>query len=141
MSQMFAGKLIAAAVSAVFALWDVRFRKAPLWFFCLTGAAGIVFAALSRRNVSEVLLSAVPGVLLLLLSKVTEGGIGAGDGLFFISVAGFLAPKDSVLALLSALVLAALAALFLFAAGKGRKTSIPFLALTAPALVLLMLIG
>ena len=135
MSQMFAGKLITMAISVIFAVWDIRCRKAPLFLFAAAFLAGLIYAAVTGRSVSEVFCSAVPGIALLLLSAVTEGGIGTGDGLFFLSVAGFLRPMESVLSLIAAVFLASLAALVLFGMKRDRKASIPFLALMPPALL------
>ena len=141
MSQMFAGKLIVIAISAVFALWDLRFRKAPLWLFAATFLAGCVFAAVTGRTVREVLPAAIPGGILLLLSVLTESGIGTGDGLFFIAVAGFLSPLESFLSLITAILLASLTALFLYVMKGDRKASIPFLFLVPPSLALLLFGG
>ena len=140
MSQMFAGELIALAVSAVFALWDIKFRRAPHWLFAAGFLAGCIFAAAAERTLTSVLLALIPGLLLLLLSVLTEGGVGAGDGLFYASLAGFLDPRDSFLILLASVFLAGLAALFLYAIKRDRKASIPFLAMV-PASLLILLAG
>ena len=140
MSQMFAGELIALAVSAVFALWDIKFRRAPHWLFAAGFLAGCIFAAAAERTLTSVLLALIPGLLLLLLSVLTEGGIGTGDGLFYVSLAGFLSPRDSFLILFLSVFLAGFAALFLYIKKRDRKTSIPFLAMV-PASLLILLAG
>ena len=140
MSQMFAGELIALAVSAVFALWDIKFRRAPYWLFAAGFLAGCIFAVAAKRALTAVLLSLIPGLLLLLLSVLTEGGIGTGDGLFYVSLAGFLSPRDSFLILFLSVFLAGFAALFLYMKKRDRKTSIPFLAMV-PASLLILLAG
>ena len=137
MSQMFCGTIAAAAISVVFAVLDIRYRSVPLCFFAVVCAAGIVFSVLTKRPFSDVLLAALPGVIVMVFSVITEGGIGTGDGLYFLAMSGFLRPLDAGLLLLFALFLAAAVSMILFLVKKKRKTALPFLAFM-PAVLLIL---
>lgn len=128
---------IVFGISLVCAVWDVRTRRLPVWLFCVIFSAGIVYAVCDQRMWHMVVLSMLPGLSLLLICALTEGAVGAGDGMFFISLSGFLSPGEEMVLLLLSLLLAALVSLVIFCRKKNRNMTLPFLGFV-PAAVLLM---
>ncbi len=75
----------------------------------------------------EIMIDMVPGFLLLLLSFVTKGGIGAGDGILLMAAGIFLGTARVCKIFIYAIFLSAMYAWFLFIIKKkGRKHEIPF---------------
>ena len=63
-------------------IYDLRFRKILLWSvaaFSITGVCGGVPAG--AEGTAMAASGYDPGILLLLIRKVTDGGVGYGDGL------------------------------------------------------------
>ncbi len=63
-------------------IYDLRFRKILLWSvaaFSITGVCGACL--LEQKGLLWQLQGTIPGILLLLIGKVTDGGVGYGDGL------------------------------------------------------------
>lgn len=107
------------------AAWqDVRRQKirvSLLWGFGLAGVAGCI---IFRRNPALILISAAVGGGILILSRITEGGIGEGDGWFFVISGFFLNPWENLLLFLSGLFLSALYGLIVLAVSFMMKTPI-----------------
>lgn len=125
-------------VFLVWAVWqDLRSRTVGQWLLTAAGGAGAVVSLLSGRSVQGILLSAAVGILLLLLGRVTDGGIGEGDGWFFIVTGLFLEPLENFMLFLSGLVfssvysLAYMAAVFI-GGGCVRQKRLPFLPFLLP---------
>lgn len=83
------------------------------------------------------------GAVLLFVSRVTEGAVGAGDGLFFLVSGVYLGFWRNLFLFGSALALCSLAGLCILVWGqmKGkdyRKKKLPFLIFTIPAGILLV---
>ena len=76
--------------------------KRSLW---LVGILGMGVSLVWKRSLVQILLSSGIGLALLLLSKYTNGGIGEGDGWFFIVSGWYLDWQDNVQLFLSGLFL------------------------------------
>lgn len=83
------------------------------------------------------LSSAAVGIFLLILGQITDGGIGEGDGWFFIVTGFFLEPAENFMLFLSGLIfcsvysLAYMAASFIGGVGVRQKR-LPFLPFLLP---------
>lgn len=77
------------------------------------------------------MLGAVPGMFILALGYVTEGKIGMGDGAVFMLTGLYLGIWENLILMLLTFFLAGIWGLFLFTAGRKKKTEcmplIPFL--------------
>lgn len=106
------------------AAWqDARRKKISaslLWGFGLAGAAGCI---IFQRDPALVFMSAAVGGGILILSRITEGGIGEGDGWFFVVSGLFLNPWENLLLFLSGLFLSALCGLLVLAVSFLSQTS------------------
>lgn len=116
------------------AIWDVRKKLIPAIVFYLGGAFSLLYALFvvltEGRDICEVGLSLLPGIIYLLLAYVTRQQIGYGDGILFL-ILGLLLGKEAVLfVLVVGQLIASVWGIFLIAfrkAGKGTTMAyIPF---------------
>ena len=117
------------------ALSDMRNREVSLRLLAACASVGI--AAAFREGIGGHLLGLAAGTAMLAINRITEGGIGTGDGLFFLASAGYLAPGEVWLLLLGGLavswVWSMAAVMGGIRSGKNvRKKTIPFLACVWP---------
>lgn len=123
----------------VYAVWqDLRFKSLGKGFLAAAGAIGIFLAAWQSRLGIKTVYSVFIGIFLLFMNRITGGGVGEGDGWFFIATGFYLKPEENFMLLLSGLVFCSiygLASLPLLQARKssGRKIQIPFLPFLLPA--------
>lgn len=117
----------------VWAVWqDLRSRTVGQGFLAAAGSLGAAVSLLSGRSVPGLLSSAAVGIFLLILGQITDGGIGEGDGWFFIVTGFFLEPTENFMLFLSGLIfcsvysLAYMAASFIGGVGvRAEKASVP----------------
>ena len=106
-------------------------------FLAAAGSLGAAVSLLSGRSVLGLLSSAAVGTFLLILGQITDGGIGEGDGWFFIVTGFFLEPAENFMLFLSGLIfcsvysLAYMAASFIGGVGVRQKR-LPFLPFLLP---------
>ena len=131
---------------------DFRTRTVPLWLFQGAGVLLLLwhlFRAL--RDGSGILLSLwagplaglVPGLLLLLVSRLNGGDPGEGDALFFLVLGAALGLKLLLPVLAGTFTAASLGALVLFlksliSGRSARNTELPLLPFSLPTLLLLL---
>lgn len=123
------------------AAWmDARTRQISVWLYMLFGGIGLLSAAeaLWNQKISGVsgygglAVSLGIGISLILLGQVTEGAIGAGDGLFFLVSGLYLTWQENLGLLYYGLLCCSMFGLGLILWGnwKGvsvRKQKLPFL--------------
>lgn len=121
------------------AAMDIKEKALDSRFLIIMGLMGILSGGISGfggRNLWEILLSSGIGFLLLLLSKLTGGGIGEGDGWFFAASGLFLSAGKNMSLLLSGLFLCSIYSLGVAATacfrGKRSQKSFPFLPFLIP---------
>ena len=125
------------------AAWqDSVWKSISMRFLLAAGMLGVGFSAVLNRNLLQVAASVAIGVLLLFLSKWTYGGIGEGDGWFFV-VSGFYIDWQKNLCLfLSGLFLCfglSLCVIVLRILRRKRENiTFPFLPFLLPAGILMM---
>ena len=102
------------------------------------GCVGSILCVFGGDSWCEVLTSCCVGVALLVLSYLSGGGIGEGDGWFFVVSGIFLTWKENLLLLLTGISLCfiwslPMAVRSVIQRGKGRNCGIPFLPFLLPA--------
>ncbi|MBQ5599384.1 MAG: prepilin peptidase [Lachnospiraceae bacterium] len=132
------------SVILLFAAWqDWRWRSISMRFLLAAGMVGIGLSAALNRTLLQVVLSVVIGGLLLLLSKWTEGGIGEGDGWFFVVSGCYIDWQDNLCLFLSGLFLCfglSLCFIVLRLWKRKRKSiTVPFLPFLLPMGISMML--
>ena len=134
---VFSGFMLTAAIQ------DFRKKEVELWVFALFGAAAFLMnvyvwiAAETAPLWQEHLLSCSLGAGMLLLGKLSQGGIGAGDGLFFLTSGLMLRFWENLTILCAGVFLGGMYGLAVFGwnqmYGKQNvcKMTIPFLPFAA----------
>ena len=112
---------------------DFKYKEIPLWFTWLGGVVGIVICVQEERTVFEVLVSCLPGLVVIFFSWMTKEIIGYGDGIVLL-VMGFYLSLSQVLSIgMFAVFIAGIVALILLTIfqkrGSYRIPFIPFLTL------------
>ena len=119
-------------VFLVWAVWqDLRSRTVGQGFLAAAGSLGAAVSLLSGRSVLGLLSSAAVGIFLLILGQITDGGIGEGDGWFFIE------PAENFMLFLSGLIFCSVYSLAYMAASFiggvcVRQKRLPFLPFLLP---------
>lgn len=87
-----------------------------------------------RMELGSAALSLLPGLSLLLVAATAKGAAGCGDGLCYLVLGLFLGARTVWLILMVSLFMAAFSGIMLLLLHKaGRKTRLPFLAVSAGA--------
>lgn len=109
---------------------DFRKHQVSLVSIAIFAVIGILLGTMEGFTAwKEMLVGTLPGIILLLMAKITNEKIGYGDG-FMIMVTGlYLGLWKNTLLLMFSLFLAAAASILLLVTGKGnKKTELPFAA-------------
>lgn len=123
----------------MYAVWqDIRYQEIGSVFLSISGMAGLIFCILLGRSLKMTVLSVLVGAVLLGLHMATRGGIGEGDGWFFVVTGLYLEPEENLLMLVSGILFCGLfsltlSAMILIGGGKTGKRRIPFLPYLLPA--------
>lgn len=122
------------------AAWlDLKKRRIPVWLFAAFGAVGILeHIRWGGTGWAETAAAMLPGLVLLLLTRCCGGGIGAGDGYFFLVSAVYLGFRNTIAVFCCGLLFCSVCCLFIVAWGamtgvSVRKKKLPFLPFMLPA--------
>lgn len=148
-------KLVFAAFLCVCAWEDFREKKISVLFLWVAASvaaawtAGYYMILLDWADMHEAHLwlamrgaALIPGILLLVLSKITKGAVGQGDGFFFLVSGMYLGFWDNVTLLFFGLLICSLWGMGMLIWGMFEKKRIknvqlPFLPFLVPAAVAL----
>ena len=114
---------------AIFTLYDLKYKKIPVWLLLLMAIIGIIYVIKigDYDNLSRYTGSSV-GLLFLGFSFLSHEAIGKGDALLFIILGWFLGMYQIIFLLFVAFMFSGVFAMFLLLIKKGNyKTSIPFM--------------
>lgn len=120
------------------ALEDLKTRQISLILLLAGTIPGIWNLCRHSSDISAYLWAALTGIFMLILSRITEGALGEGDGYFFLFSALYLDVGKVTLLFLGGLVIGCIWGIGLFMHGrwrgnpKGLNASIPFLACVWP---------
>lgn len=124
---MTAAEWAAGALLLVNCLPDIRRREIYFLPTLAAGAAGVIWQfAAGGGELHDVLTGLIPGAAVLLLSFLTGGGIGAGDGIVLCAVSAWIGIWNVIQILGLALTGSFLVSIRFFVAGQ-RKKELPFL--------------
>lgn len=110
-------------------IFDIKYRALPSWFLIIGGVLAVIGAiALKPVSLWEMAGGLLLGILLLVVSLLTKGALGRGDGIF-IGIIGINLGFSIVFSVfMGALLLAAVLAILLIIVKKAnKKTAFPFL--------------
>lgn len=110
-------------------IWDVKKKKIPLVLLSCFIATGLMINIIwPEHSAPDILLGAFVGCVLYVVSYVTSGQIGEGDGILFVATGLFVGGISNFVLLLWASVLCAVTAgIMLIVKKAGRKDTIPFI--------------
>lgn len=132
------------AVLIVSAISDIRKKEVPLWEILGCGAVSAASAAgaalKGEWDIPGILLSLLPGLIMILISRVSREQIGYGDGLLALASGPALGIYDLGLGIVAALFLSGIVSAMLIVFKRaGRRMSIPFVPFMALGLGVMML--
>ncbi len=115
-------------VLTLLAYQDYREKKVNLIIILISGVAAAAAQAIAGQYTAGNLIAGIGvGAAVCLLSAVTKGKVGMGDGLVIVLGGVFLGFEQNFMLCMAALYLAGAAALFLFFMKKrGRNYRMPF---------------
>ncbi len=112
-------------------IYDVKDREIPLFISaaaaCLLFAIRLYFVCRSEMAIQTAFLGVAIGIALLIISVLSKGEIGAGDGILFI-VSGFVFGfyENGVLLFVSLAFAAIAGGVLIVVKRVGRKYELPF---------------
>jgi len=109
-------------------VWDIRKKQIPLVLLVSFMASGVLINIFwPEYSVADIVMGAFVGILLYVVSCVTVGQIGDGDGILFVATGLFIGGINNFALLLWASVLCAVTAgIMLIVKRAGKKDRIPF---------------
>lgn len=122
------------------AAWqDLRTRSISREILLAGTAAGIIVCAAAERSAGSIFLAMIPGIGIFILSFLTGGMVGEGDGLFFLAAGLFLEWKEVLTLFISGQIFCGvfgltMAVSTLWTAGRGnlKNLRLPFLPFLLP---------
>lgn len=85
-----AGVIVFLMILCSAAWQDLHTRSIGCRFLVISGYLGSIYSILAKRNMQDIVVSCGIGMVLLGICKLTRGGIGEGDGWFFVISGLFL---------------------------------------------------
>ena len=127
------GTICAMAILVVCSVYDLKYRKIPLWiigiaFFlvAIEVAGGFVFG-LPLKSGKEYVCAVLPGVFMLFLAYFSKEQVGFGDGILLIVIGLLTDFEQAIWVLCVGLFMQSLIAVVLVILKKANKQSlIPF---------------
>lgn len=138
-------KIVFTIFLVISAIQDGRTKTISIWLFIATGAAGLILTLYTGQGLSNWLLSCLIGIVIVGISRFTDGAIGEGDGWFFV-VSGLFLDFFTNLRLLvtsvflSGIVCGGIYIYFLLKGKDMKKASVPFLPFLIPAWISLVIL-
>ena len=109
-------------------LIDWRYKVIPVCLSVLGGVIGMLFCLIERRSIADTILSCVPGILALCLSKATKEVMGYGDGITLLAMGLYVSLEELISIAMFAFGIAGFVALILLIIfQKNGSYRIPFL--------------
>lgn len=110
---------------------DLKEGKINVILCLVGGMLGItldILEIIGGKEAMDYVVSIIPGIMFILMSRVTAGAVGLGDGIVLITVGLFIDVGHIICLLTVALLLSALIALIIMVFfHRNGKTEIPFI--------------
>lgn len=120
---------------------DIKTYTVSLRFSAIVAIILIIIRIiLNMSDLPDILLSLLPGIILLTISLITRQSIGYGDGIVFMTTGAGVGSEYIVLLVFISFVLSSVYALFLITKRKSGKTAIPFVPFILSGFILTNLI-
>ena len=120
-------EIMVGTLLCVQSVWDIKRKCIPSYITVLGAGVGVLCSIYKERSLVEVVLALLPGIMMLLLGKLTREAVGYGDGLLITCLGTFYALEDVAYVCMGAFLFAAGMALVMLVFGNRRKEdSFPF---------------
>ena len=133
-------RVIALFILSANSFTDVRRHEISPILTAAGGIAGIVIWRMESGQDTPLPASILPGICFLLVSFLSRGAVGAGDGLVLIALAGCLPVTDILIIAFCGLFLASVYAGFMLLGGSGSRRSFAFVPFLLGGYVLYLMI-
>ena len=136
-------KIFIIVLLVIGSAYDWKYLHLPMWLICLvlgSGLAGVLFN-LHTVNGSwgSVLGAMVPGLVLLLLSRLSKEQIGYGDGLVLLGMGGCMKYIEVMYSFwLALLIVFLVSAILIFFKGVKYNFKLPFVPFLAISSVIVL---
>lgn len=125
---MEADQIVCLGILVIVSVIDIKYRKIPVRILIAMNVGAFIFQCLCRRE--EVVLVAggvIVGIVFLLISRVTEEGVGYGDSLGILGLGIYLGLWKLFEVLAGAFFMLAICAVAVLIRKKmSRKIALPF---------------
>ncbi len=137
------GQICFGSYLCIVSVWDIRRRMIPCWLLGIGGVLAVVFQLLQKNtSVVSVLAGMAVGGIFLVISKVTEEGLGYGDSLMILAVGIYMGFWQLLYLLTGAYLMAAVfAGVVLVRKRFSRKDSFPFIPFLTAAYIAVLVWG
>ena len=101
---------------------DIKCKKIIVWSAWLFGVFGFIYGLVtSELTLLQGLMALLPGIMFLLISKITKESMGYGDGIIVLVMGIYLSIQNLIGSLVLALIFAALWSIILVVFFKKKK--------------------
>ena len=101
---------------------DIRYKKIVVWSAWLFGIFGIAYGLLAQEvTLIQILISLIPGIIFLAISKATKESLGYGDGIIVLVMGSYIGISKLVGSLVLALIFAAIWSIVLLVFFRKKK--------------------
>jgi len=121
------GNILVAALLLGYTYQDIRSGRVFIPAALLLGAAGLILHAACRMPALECLTGMLPGMVLLMISRLCGGAVGSGDAITLICCGTVLGFSRTFEMLFLALVFAAAWSVLLLMRKQGMKKTFAFM--------------
>lgn len=138
-------KIVFTIFLVISAFQDGKTKTISVWLLIAAGVAGIILTFFTGQEVSDRLLGSLIGMVMVVVSRFTDGALGEGDGWFFAVSGLFLGFFMNLRLLAYSVFLSGFLCggiyLYFFIKGKDiKKASVPFLPFLIPAWICLVIL-
>ncbi|MCR4842035.1 MAG: prepilin peptidase [Eubacterium sp.] len=128
MDTRIVGELMVLSVLGISAQTDYRNKKVCLWLLALYAAFGVVYSVwFPGVEPGDAIIGAALGGAVVVLSFLTRGGIGTGDGILLCVTGLYLGAWENLALFAGGLVLCGLYCVWMIVIRKkGRKYEVAF---------------
>ena len=130
-------------VLVIEALKDFRKKEVNIPILGIMAIAAMIMVFLGKDiSVSNAIIGLAEGVLLILVSVMTKGQIGIGDGILLAACGLMLGGKDNMVMFFFACLSSAIVSVLIMIIKKAdKKTKIPFVPFMIPGFLIMVLLS
>lgn len=92
------GRATIGIVLTIQSYWDFRYKKIPSAVSIVGGILGILLCIFEKRELSEVMLAFVPGILCFCFCRISQEAVGYGDAIIF-TVLGLFYSLETIISI------------------------------------------